>query len=89
MKTVCKYVLISIVYKDLNNSSLNLRETSKKIKETVHREIESGNPIDEPHILTELDKEIIEFESKTEKEKLSKNLGIIKVSSITSEFTWY
>lgn len=87
LKTVCKYVLISIVYKDLNNSSLNLKETSKKIKETVHREIESGNPIDEPHILTELDKEIIEFESKTEKEKLSKNLGIIKVSSITSEFT--
>lgn len=68
LKTVCKYVLISIIYKDLDSTSLNLKGTSKKIKETVQREIESGNPIDEPDVLTELDKGIIEFESKTEKE---------------------
>ena len=68
IKTVCKYVLISIIYKDLDSTSLNLKGTSKKIKETVQREIESGNPIDEPEILTDLDKEIIEFQSKTEKE---------------------
>jgi hypothetical protein len=73
LKTVCKYVLISIIYKDLDSTSLNLKGTSKKIKETVQREIESGNPIDEPDILTELDKKIIEFESKTEKENTPAN----------------
>lgn len=73
IKTVCKYVLISVIYKDLDSTSLSLKGTSKKIKETVQREIESGNPIDEPEILTELDKEIIEFESKTEKENTPAN----------------
>nr|WP_299207464.1 hypothetical protein [uncultured Brumimicrobium sp.] len=73
VKTVCKYVLISIIYKDLDSTSLSLKGTSKKIKETVQREIESGNPIDEPDILTELDKEILEFESKTEKENTPAN----------------
>ena len=63
LKTVCKYVLISIIYKDLDNTSLNLKGTSKKIKETVHKEIESGEPIKEPDIMTDLDKEIIEIES--------------------------
>jgi len=68
LKTVCKYVLISIIYKDLDSTTLSLKGTSNKIKKTVQREIESGNPINEPDILTELDKEIKEFESKTEKE---------------------
>ncbi len=67
-KTVCKYILVSIVYKDLDSTSLNLKGTSKKIKQTVQKEIVSGNPIDEPNILTELDKEIIEIESNNEKE---------------------
>ena len=52
LKTICKYVLISIIYKDLDGTSLNLKGTSKKIKETVRREIESGNPFEEPNILT-------------------------------------
>tara|TARA_R110001583_G_scaffold142211_1_gene294483 strand:- start:25 stop:438 length:414 start_codon:yes stop_codon:yes gene_type:complete len=73
LKTVCKYVLISIVYKDLDSTSLNLKGTSKKIKQTVQKEIESGSPIDEPNILTDFDKEIIEFESKTEKENTPAN----------------
>lgn len=73
LKTVCKYVLISIVYKDLDSTSLNLKGTSKKIKQTVQREIESGSPIDEPNISTDLDKEIIEFKSKTEKENTPAN----------------
>ena len=73
IKTVCKYILISIIYKDLDSTFLNLKGTSKKIKETVQREIESGNPIDEPEIITELDKEIIEFESKTKKENMPAN----------------
>lgn len=73
LKTVCKYVLISFVYKDLDSTSLNLKGTSKKIKQTVQKEIESGSPIDEPNILTDFDKEIIEFESKTEKENTPAN----------------
>ncbi|MDG1315158.1 MAG: hypothetical protein P8P29_06520 [Flavobacteriaceae bacterium] len=73
LKTVCKYVLISIIYKDLDSTTLNLKGTSKKIKQTVQKEIESGSPIDEPNILTDFDKEIVEFESKTEKENTPAN----------------
>lgn len=73
LKTICKYVLISIVYKDLDSTSLNLKGASKKIKETVYREIESGNSIEEPNILTELDKEIIEMETKTEEKNTTAN----------------
>ena len=70
LKTVCKYVLISIIYKDLDNTSLSLKGTSKKIKDIVQREIESGKPIEKPNISTDLDKEVIEFESKNEKENM-------------------
>ncbi|APU10423.1 hypothetical protein A5M85_09045 [Cellulophaga lytica] len=73
IKTICKFVLISIIYKDLDTSSLNVKSTSKKVKETVHREIESGNPIDEPKILTDIDKELIEIESKNGKENTPAN----------------
>lgn len=73
LKTVCKYVLISIIYKDLNNTSLSLKGTSRKIDDTVQREIESGKPIKEPNILTDIDKEIIEFKSKDEKENVRTN----------------
>lgn len=73
IKTICKFVLISIIYKDLDSTTLNVKSTSKKVKETVHREIESGNPIDEPKILTDIDKELIEIDSKNEKENTSAN----------------
>lgn len=73
LKTICKYVLISIIYKDLDSTSLNLKGASKKMKETVQREIESGDAIQEPDILTELDKEIKEIESKIEKENTPAN----------------
>lgn len=73
IKTICKYVLISIIYKDLDSTSLNLKGASKKMKETVQREIESGDAIQEPDILTELDMEIKEIESKIEKENTPAN----------------
>lgn len=73
LKTICKYVLISIIYKDLDSTSMNLKGASKKMKETVQKEIESGNAIKEPDILTELDKEIIEIESKIKKENTPAN----------------
>ena len=73
LKTICKYVLVSIIYKDLDSTSLNLKGASKKIKETVQREIESGKTIEEPDILTEWDKEILEIQSKSEKENTPAN----------------
>jgi len=60
-KTICKFVLISIVYKDLDKTSMNVKGISKRTKETVHKEIESGNPIKEPNIITDFDKEILEI----------------------------
>ena len=68
IKTICKFVFISIIYKDLDSTSLNVKSTSKKVKETLHREIESGNPIDEPKVLTDIDIELMEIESKNAKE---------------------
>lgn len=73
IKTICKYVLISIIYKDLDSTSLNLKGASKKMKETVQKEIETGDAIQEPDVLTELDKEIKEIESKFEKENTPAN----------------
>ncbi|NER15121.1 hypothetical protein GWK08_16825 [Leptobacterium flavescens] len=58
LKTICRFLLISIVYKDLNSSSLNVRSTSKKVKNVVHKQIELGVEITEPQIETEIDKEI-------------------------------
>jgi hypothetical protein len=73
LKTICKFVLISIIYKDLDSTPLSLKGVSKKTKKTVQIEIESGNIIEEPDILTDLDKEIIEIESKIEKKNTPAN----------------
>lgn len=73
IKTICKYVLISLIYKDLDSTSLNLKGASKKMKETVQREIESGKAIEEPDIVTDFDKEIMEIESKNQKENTAAN----------------
>ena len=58
LKTICRFVLISIVYKDLNLSSLDVKSTSKKVKTVVHKQIESVAEITEPQIETKIDKEI-------------------------------
>ncbi|MEN8185490.1 MAG: hypothetical protein ABFR05_00015 [Bacteroidota bacterium] len=57
-KTINKYLVVSLIYKDLNASEYNLKNTSKKVKEVVTKEIESGKNIKEPNIETDLDKEI-------------------------------
>lgn len=67
LKTLCKYVLISIVYKDLNSTSLDSKGTSKKIKKAVQKEIELDHSIEEPDVLTDIDKGIIAIEAKSEK----------------------
>jgi len=68
LKTICKYVLISIVYKDLDSSQFNVKTSSKKIKSIVHKQIESGEKIEEPNILTEIDNEINTFINNEKKE---------------------
>lgn len=73
LKTICKYILISIVYKDLDSTSLNVKGISRKTKEIVHKEIESGNPIEKPEIMTDFDKEILEIETKEEKKNTPAN----------------
>jgi len=73
LKTICRYIILSIVYKDLDNTSLNLKGVSKKIRDTVHIEIESGDPIKEPEIITDFDKEILEFKTKNEVENTTAN----------------
>ncbi len=64
VKTICRYVLLSIMYKDLNSTILDVKKTSSKIKAIVHKQIELRNTIEEPPFQTEIDKEIIEFENK-------------------------
>ena len=65
LKTICKFVLISIIYKDLDASKFDIKTTSRKIKSIVQKQVESGEQISEPNVLTEIDNEIIEFENKT------------------------
>lgn len=65
IKTLCKYVLISIIYKDLDYTQLDIKTTSNKIKAAVHKQIESGEALDEPDIVTEIDKGVIDFNNKS------------------------
>ncbi|OAN62602.1 hypothetical protein A8B79_03385 [Balneola sp. EhC07] len=58
LRTICRYVLISIIYKDLNTTPLDLKSTSKKVKNVVHKQVETGEEITEPEIKTDIDKEI-------------------------------
>ena len=57
-KSINKYILLSLVYKDLNATEFNLKGTSEKVKEIVNKEIVKGEKIQEPKIETEFDKKI-------------------------------
>jgi hypothetical protein len=57
-KTINKYLVVSIIYKDLNASQFDLKNTTKKVKKVVAKEIENGKVIPEPKIETDLEKEI-------------------------------
>ena len=60
-KTINKFIVISLVYKDLNESEFDLKKASKKVKEVVTKEIESGKAIPEPKTNTEFDESIKEL----------------------------
>lgn len=57
-KTINKYLVVSLIYKDLNASEFNLKNTSKKVKKVLIKEIEEGKKILDPNIETDFDKEI-------------------------------
>lgn len=57
-KTINKFLVVSIVYKDLNETPFNLKNTSKKVRNIVKTEIEKGATLPEPTIETELEKKI-------------------------------
>lgn len=62
-KTVNKFLVVSIVYKDLNETPFNLKNTSKKLKNIVKTEIEKGTALPEPTIETDLEKKIKNLKS--------------------------
>ena len=57
-KTINKFVLVSLIYKDLKGTSLDLTKASKKVKIVVSKEIEKGTMIEEPQISTSFEQEI-------------------------------
>lgn len=57
-KTINRFLVISLVYKDLNASSFNLKNTTKKTRKIVTKEIENGDIIPEPIVETDLDKDL-------------------------------
>lgn len=57
-KTIDKFLVISLIYKDLNASDYDLKNTSKKVKAIITKEIESGISIKTPNFETGFDKEI-------------------------------
>lgn len=58
IKTISKFLIISIVYKDLNETVFDLKDTSKKVRNVVKKEIEKGTTLPEPIIETDLEKKI-------------------------------
>lgn len=52
------FLVISLIYKDLNATEKDLRKVSKRTRETVRKSIVSGEAIPMPKIETEFEKKI-------------------------------
>jgi len=59
------FVVISLIYKDLSETELDLSKTTKKTKDLVKRSIETGAAIPMPNIETSFDKRTKENPKKT------------------------
>lgn len=70
-KTVNKIFVVSLIYKDLNDSAYDVKKASKKIQRVVSNEIELGQEVKKPEIETEFDKEIQEIIKQNEKKNES------------------
>jgi hypothetical protein len=62
MQTINKFLVVSLVYKDLEGTPMSLTKVSKKTKAVVQKEVESGTQIIEPLIMTNFEKEISQLE---------------------------
>ena len=65
--TINKFLVISLIYKDLNESEYNLKDTSKAVKKVVTKEIKKGDIIPKPQLETSFDKEIQVLKTKLSK----------------------
>jgi hypothetical protein len=63
-KTINRIVLISLIYKDLSETSFDLKNTSKKVQRVVKKEIEKDVEIEKPNIETDIDKQVQSFMDK-------------------------
>jgi hypothetical protein len=72
-KTINKFLVISLIYKDLNDTEYNLNKTSKKLKTVVSREIETGRILTEPSVETDFDREIKQIQTPKENEIVNQN----------------
>ena len=73
------HLIVSIVYKDLAGTAVDLSKVSRKVKEVVRREVAEGEQFAEPEIMTEFDKKanMIDSGSGTKhlEEKPKKNIS--------------
>jgi hypothetical protein len=64
-KSVNKYILLSLIYKDLNDSANSLKKVSDKVRKVVTKSYEDDTIIQEPQIETDFDKAIKEINIKS------------------------
>jgi hypothetical protein len=64
MENVNRFILISLVYEDLNETALDLSDTSPVIKQVVRREIKTASKIPKPDIETAFDRITSNLQSK-------------------------
>jgi hypothetical protein len=74
IKNVNRFLVISLVYEDLNGTAMDLSTASSAVKQSVKREVKASSKIQKPDIETEFDKilsklELIKKYSSTSKEK--------------------
>lgn len=55
IKRIDRFLVVTIVYKDLSETAYDLTKTSSKTKQIVTREIESGQVVKQPEVKTAFD----------------------------------
>lgn len=78
IKTINKFVLISLVYKDLSESKLDLKMTSNKTKDMVHENVVESEHIPSPNYITQLDKDIEEIIVQVKEKEVRKSIKIMR-----------
>lgn len=85
-KTTNKYLIITLVYKDLNETEYDLSNVGRKTKKIVQKEIKDGETIPAPTIETSFDIQIAENLNKNKIEFIiDRNKLIVKPEDLKSE----